>query len=147
VRRGLALVVAGLAAAGCGSSSQSARQFRQSATAVCRATATRAARIKTPTTPAGTTNFLNRGVLVFTPELRRLGQLHPPKALQADYTTALQALSAEVAQLRSAAAALRHGADPIDTTQALQHRLTPIEARGDAAWRALEIPTCASRAR
>ncbi len=142
--RGLTVVLA-LVAAGCGSGSESARQFRQSATGICRTASRQGARVRTPTAPSGMTVFLNRGVTVFTPELRRLRRLRPPRALQADYATAVRALSGELSQVRAAAAQLKRGADPISTTQELQHRLTPIEARGDAAWRALELPACTSR--
>jgi hypothetical protein len=144
VRRSLAVVIA-LAVTGCGSGSESARQFRQAATGICRPAARRGAGVKAPTAPPGVTAFLNRGVAVFTPELRQLRRLRPPRTLQTDYVKAIGSLADELAALRSAVSQLKGGADPIETTQALQHRLTPIEARGDDAWRRLELPACLSR--
>lgn len=80
-----------------------------------------------------------------TPELTDLRRLHPPRALAPEYEAALSNFANELGALRGAVQRLDGGADPISTTAALQRRLSPIEARADGAWRALDVPACVSR--
>ena len=40
---------------------------------------------------------------------------------------------------------LDRGADPLTTVKTLQHRLAPVEADDDAAWRTLGVPACVTR--
>jgi hypothetical protein len=47
--------------------------------------------------------------------------------------------------MRSAIAQLGRGGDPIDVFRDLQAKLSPLEARADEAFRALQIDTCTTR--
>jgi hypothetical protein len=136
-----------LAVAGCGSGSRlSARQLRLQANAICSQANRRTARIPTPRGAAGTAQFLNRGIRVFTPELVKLRRLDPPNEDVADvYRTSLQAFSQKLSALKQALRELDHGVSPVTAMTELARRLTPIESSEDAAWRALEVPACLNR--
>jgi hypothetical protein len=138
-------VLSALALAACGASSPSARQLRLAATRACVSAASQAERIATPVAPAGSADFLRRGLAVLTPELARLRRLHAPSDLAATYSSAVRSSAGLRALLGAAVESLDHGADPVSTVQTLQRRLAPLEARGDAAWRALDVPACLNR--
>jgi uncharacterized lipoprotein YmbA len=138
-------VLMALVLAACGASSPSASQLRVAATRACASAAAQAERIATPVAPAGSAEFLRRGLAVLTPELAQLRRLHAPSDLAATYSTALRSSAGLRALLGAAVQSLNRGADPVSTVQTLQRRLAPLEARGDAAWRALDLPACLNR--
>jgi hypothetical protein len=145
-----ALVLAALAAlalAGCGSGSRlSARQLRLQANAICSQANRRTARIPPPRSTAGTAQFLNRGIRVFTPELVKLRHLDPPNDDVADvYRTSVQAFSQKLSALKRTVRELDQGVSPVTAMTELARRLTPIESSEDAAWRALEVSACLNR--
>jgi uncharacterized lipoprotein YmbA len=134
-----------LVLAACGASSPSATQLRLAATRVCASAAARAERIATPVAPAASADFLRRGLAVLTPELAQLGRLRAPSDLAATYSSALRSSAGLRTLLGAAVQSLSRGADPVSTVQTLQRQLAPLEARGDAAWRALQIRACIPR--
>jgi len=140
----IALALA-LAVAGCGGSSASMTGLRAAATRACSHAAYLSARIPPPALPAATTDFLRRGVDVLTPELAALHKLRAPNEAAGEYSHAVGALARERTLLRSAVHELDRGADPLRTIKTLQHRLAPVEADDDAAWRTLGVPACVSR--
>jgi hypothetical protein len=145
-RRGaMAALLTSLVLAACGASSPSARQLRVAATRACVSAAAQAERIATPVAPAGGTEFLRRGLAVLTPELAQLRRLRAPSDLAATYSSAVRSSAGLQALLGAAVQSLNRGADPVSTVQTLQRRLAPLEARGDAAWRALDVPACLNR--
>lgn len=142
------LVVAGAAAltvSGCGASSETAGPLRVQATQVCTRTVDEAARIKPPVVPAATAPFLRRGIAVLRPEIAQLRTLRPPNEQAGAYSEAVDALGREAAILIATVRNLDKGADPLTAIKTLQHRLAPVEADGDAAWRTLGVPACVSR--
>jgi hypothetical protein len=143
VRR-LAVFVA-LAAAGCGGGTSSTlTQLRAHATTICTAANVRSYRIPSPTWKAGAGRFLKSGIDVLSPELKGLKRLSSPSGEADVYAAGVGALSDEIDALRSAASAISRSEDPVIAYQALQRRLTPLEAQANDAWGALEIPACAS---
>jgi hypothetical protein len=139
---GLVAILAG----GCGGSSpDSMSQLRSQASGICSAASGRMARIATPRRPPASLAFLDRGVAVLEPELRQLRMLRAPAASDGVYAVALTGFAAQLSALSRAASALGHQQDPVRTLQALQRRLAPLETETDDAWRALQIPACASR--
>jgi hypothetical protein len=145
IRRVLLAGVAALAMAGCGAASPTIVRLRAQATRVCTRANAQNARIAPPPVPARTAPFLRRGIAVLRAELADLHTLRVPRAQAGAYSVALGALAHELAILTSTAHDLDRGADPLTTIKTLQHRLAPVEADNDAAWRTLEVPACVNR--
>ena len=145
IRRRLLASVAMLAVAGCGATSPTIGRLRTQADRVCNRALAQDVRIAPPPAPAGTAAFLRRGIAVLRPELTGLHTLRVPRAQAGAYSVALGSLARELAILISTAHDLDRGADPLTTIKTLQHRLAPVEADDDAAWRTLGIPACANR--
>jgi len=145
IRRVLVAGVAALAMAGCGTASPTIAQLRAQAARVCTRANAQTARIAPPPVPARTAPFLRRGIAVVRAELADLHALRVPRAQVGAYSVALGALVHELAILTSTAHDLDRGADPLTTIKTLQHRLAPVEADNDAAWRTLGVPACVNR--
>jgi hypothetical protein len=143
--RALSLAVVAFAITGCGSSSPSLSRLRRQATAVCQRALASSARIKPPARPSATVPFLRRGASVLSTELSELRTLKAPAENAASYSSALRAQSRQLTILDDAIRDLDGGADPVSAIKTLQRRLAPTESAEDAAWRALDIPACASR--
>jgi hypothetical protein len=144
VRRGLLALLSATLLTGCGGgASPASSQLRIQATRACGAAERRLQRI----TPGrgGYVAFLKNGIAVLEPEVRRLGSLHPRAEDQAVFDAALAAIRQEITALKGGLSGLERHQDPALTFAALQRRLTPLESRADAAWRALQIPACLSR--
>jgi hypothetical protein len=138
-------VMAALLLTACGSSSLSDAQLRTSAGQICTTANRRTARIPSPTQPTDAAAYLTRGLAALTPEVTQLRAMHPPSDLADDYRVAIDAAAAELTALRSAVRGLRTGDDPVVEIKTLQHRLAPLEARADDAWRSVDIGACVSR--
>jgi hypothetical protein len=138
-----AVVLSALLLAGCGATPLSVKALISRATVVCDRATVRTNLIPTPTIPAGGKRFLSHGAASLQTELTTLRRLRPPASESKSYETALAALGQIVAELNSAVRALAHGGDPIDTIEAVQRRLAPVEVRESQAWRALDVPACA----
>ena len=89
--------------------------------------------------------FLKRGIAVLKPEFAALRRLRPPSSSAADYSTSMAAFSQKLGALGNAVRALTAGQDPTTVVKLLQRQLAPIETRENAAWAALQIPSCANR--
>ena len=138
----LALAVA---VAGCGGSSESMRKLRAQATRICTGALAQQARIQPPPVPAATTAFLRRGIAALRPELAQLRKLRPPSERARTYAAALGSLARALTILTATVHDLDRGADPLTTIKTLEHRLAPVEANGNAAWRTLDVPACVNR--
>jgi hypothetical protein len=145
IRRALAAGAAVLALSGCGSAAPSTSQLRAQATRICQRALARSAGIQPPATPAQTASFLRRGIAVLAPELGALRRLRAPSDQTGQYAAALGAMEQELTTLTATLHALDRGADPLSTINALQRKLTPVEARDLAAWRTLGVPACVNR--
>ena len=145
IRRSILAGVVALAVAGCGSASPTMARLRAKATRVCTRASARGTRIAPPPVPAQSGAFLHRGIAVLRPELASLRTLHAPSEQAGAYSAALGSLARELAILTATARDLDRGADPLTTIKTLQHRLAPVEANGDAAWRTLGVPACVNR--
>jgi hypothetical protein len=139
---GVALAVV---VAGCGAASPSLARLQAQAAGVCTWTQARSTRIEAPRVPAQTPAFLRRGIAILTPELAGLRRLRAPSEQSGAYATALQSLARERTILSGTVQDLDRGADPLSTIKTLQHRLAPVEADDDAAWRTLGVPACVER--
>jgi hypothetical protein len=139
------VLAAALTAAGCGTSTLSAAQLRSDATKTCDLARQRTERIATPSTPGGGISFLSRGIAALAPQQSTLQALHPPSDLAGNYRSALDASQKQLTALRSALTDLKAGSDPVTAVKSLQRKLSPLEAKGDAAWHSLGIPACADR--
>jgi hypothetical protein len=144
-RRTVVASVVALVVAGCGGSSASMQKFQAQARRVCTNAADSGAVIRPPAIPADTTAFLRRGIAALEPELAGLRTLRAPTEQAGAYSTALGSLARELTILTGTVHDLDRGADPLTTVKTLQHRLAPVEAAGDAAWRTLDVPACVSR--
>ena len=146
MNRAAALACAALALAlvGCGGVSLSLSQLRGNATRACQAAATRAQRIPYPSSGAQTTAFLKNSVPVLSDQLSNLRSLTPPANLASKYQISIGALSEQLHLLQQTVVRLDAGAEPLGAIRALQRQLSSSEARGDAAWRELGIPACAT---
>jgi hypothetical protein len=133
-----------LALAGCGGASPIVR-FRAQAARVCTRATGQGALIAPPPVPAQTAAFLRRGIAVLRPELAGLRVVHSPSKQAGAYSAALTSLADELTILTSTASDLDRGADPLTTVKTLQHKLAPVEADSDAAWRTLGVPACVNR--
>jgi hypothetical protein len=142
IRRALLASAAALAMAGCGAKSPSIVHFRALATRACTRADVQSARIAPPPVPSRTAAFLRRGIAIVREELDALRTLHVPRAQTGAYSVALSSLAHELSILTSTAHDLDRGADPLTTIKTLQHRLAPVEADNDAAWRTLDVPAC-----
>ena len=134
-----------MALIGCGGAPLSLIQLRDRAGAICHAADRRLTAIPPPATPAGTRRFLSAGLAAMTPEVQHLRRLSASKDASDVYRDAVQATSAELADVRRAVAALRAGAGPVSTLRGLQAQLAPLENQADGAWQALEVPAWLSR--
>jgi outer membrane murein-binding lipoprotein Lpp len=143
--RAVAAAVAVLALAGCGGSSASLDRFRTRAARVCARTLAQDVRIAPPERQAATGAFLRRGIGALRPELAKLRALRPPNAQASAYSEALSSLAREIAILTTTVHDLDRGADPLPAIKTLQHRLAPVEADANAAWRTLDVPACVNR--
>jgi hypothetical protein len=138
-------LTAALSAAGCGTSTLSAGQLRNYATKTCNLARRRTDQIPTPSTPSGGISFLSRGIAALAPQQATLEALRPPADLAGEYRTALEASRMQLAALRVTLTELKAGNDPVDAIKSLQSKLSPLEAKGDAAWQSVGIPACADR--
>lgn len=138
-------VAVALAVSGCGRSSESAGRFRAQAAHVCADALGQGAQIRPPAVPAATATFLRRGLAVLQSQLGQLSALRPPNGQAGTFAAAVEALRRETVILGATVRDLDRGADPLTTIKPLQHRLAPVEAAGDGAWRALDVPACVSR--
>ena len=139
------LSVLALAIAGCGSSAPSMSRLRGQATRICQQALAQSDGIQAPALPSGAAAFLGRGTAVLAPELVELRALKPPEDEAGSYSAALAAASRQLTTLDGTIHQLHGGADPLSVIKTLQRRLAPTESAGNAAWRTLDIPTCASR--
>lgn len=139
-----AAVAVAAATAGCGSSSLSTSQLRAQSTVICNRARERTATIATPGLPSQGERFLSLGASAVSPEVTALRRLRPPDDLAADYRRALNATTGELGAMRFTVTGLKSGNDPVVAIKTLQQRLAPLERTGDAAWRALKIPACAT---
>jgi hypothetical protein len=130
---------------GCGATPLSVTQLRSSAARICSLARRQTDRIAAPASPDGTSAFLKRGIAVLKPELSQLRALQPPHQLADEYATSTSAFSQKLGALDGTVHSLAGGADPTVAIKLLQQQLTPIEAREDGAWEALEIPACVNR--
>ena len=136
----------GLAVAGCGGGGQlSAGSLRSQATAVCTTANAQMTAIPTPSTPAATVTFLNRGITVLRPELAALKALNPSGDIAEVYGISLHAFSRKLDALTATVHNIDSGGDPVREMQALQTRLAPLESSENGAWQALQIPACLNR--
>lgn len=143
-----AFAVAGavaLGVAGCGPPSTTLVSLRAHATLVCTQAQKRGARIAPPAVPAQTAAFLRHGIAVLGEELAGLRGLRAPSEQAGAYAAALQSLTRELTILRATVHDLDRGSDPLTTIKILQHRIAPVEADYDAAWRTLGVPACLNR--
>ena len=141
--RALAVGAVALAVAGCGSSPPSAvANLQRQAARVCTRAQARGTEIKPPALPAQTAEFLRLGIAVLRPELDSLRALRVRPVQSGEYSTAVGSLDRELTILTDTARELDRGADPLTTIKALEHRLAPVEAAGDTAWRTLGVPAC-----
>lgn len=126
--------------AGCGGG-LSAAQVRSRATQICELAADRTAAITLPEAPGGGQRFLARGIAVLAPEIHALRSLgdHGP------VHSAVSAMQAELAALRSSLKGLRAGNDPVVAIKTLQQQLLGLEQQANGAWRMLRVPACVSR--
>jgi hypothetical protein len=145
IHRAILAGAVALAVTGCGTASPTLVRLRTQAARVCTRALTQDARIGPPPVPAQTAVFLRRGAAVLAPELANLRALHAPGEQIDAYTSAIDALAHELTILTVTARDLDRGADPLTTIKTLQHRLAPVEAAADAAWRALGIAACVNR--
>jgi hypothetical protein len=139
------LAAVALAIGACGSSSLSNSQLHTQATRICALATVRTARIPTPSSPAGTAAFLDRGASALTPALTRLRRLHPPSEVADVYTATVGTFAQKISYLRGTARDIQHGADPVRALQQLQARLAPLESQENGGWEALELPACMNR--
>ena len=138
--------VAALALAGCGgSSSHSTERLREQAGRICTKALDAGALVEPPRVPGATAAFLRRGIAALRPELAALRTLRAPSEQAGAYSAAVGALARELTIVTATAHDLDRGADPLPVIKTLQHRLAPVEATGDAAWRSLDVPACVSR--
>jgi hypothetical protein len=145
IRRVILAGVATLAVAGCAAASPTLGRLQAQATRVCTRALGQNVKITAPAVPAQTAAFVRRGIAVLRPELVRLRALRAPSKQAGAYSAALDSLARELAILTSTAHDLDRGADPLTTVKTLQHRLAPVEADNDAAWRTLGVPACVNR--
>jgi hypothetical protein len=138
-------VVAAGAIAGCGGSSLSDRQLHSQATRVCSLAAAQTDRIATPSTPAASVTYLDRGLTALQPELLGLQKLHPPSDVGDVYAATVKTLSQKLAYMEDTARRMRKGADPVSALRALQQKIGPLESQENGGWQALELPACLSR--
>jgi hypothetical protein len=134
-----------LAVTGCGSASPTLAHLRAQAARVCTRALTQDARIALPPAPAQSAAFLGRGIAVLQAELASLRTLHPPSEQAGAYSAARGSLTRELTILTTTVRDLDRGSDPLPAIKTLQHRLAPIEADEDAAWRTLGVPACVNR--
>jgi hypothetical protein len=133
-------VAAALMLAGCGGG-LTAAQVRARATEVCDRAVDRSAAIRLPETPSGGQRFLAQGISVLAPEIRALRSLGDHGSIH----TAVSAMEAELAALRSSLKGLRAGNDPVVAVKTLQQQLVGLELRANTAWQTLRVPACVSR--
>lgn len=142
LRRLAAVLLAAALLAGCGSAALSDSQLRSRASRICTLATRRTDRITTPTMPSQEAAFVDRGIAGLTPELTALKRLHAPGDMADDYRNAVEAMTAEVAALRSTLKGLNAGNDPVVAIKTLQQQLKPAETKAGFAWSALELPAC-----
>jgi hypothetical protein len=141
----LAVGLAALTLAACGSSSASPSQVRSQATSICSRANRQIGRIPTPSSAAGALAFVNSGIAVLKPEVRSLRQLSVTGDAADVWNTAIRALSDQLATLQGTASKIRGGADAVQSFKSLQQTLAPLETQADNAWHALQIPACQSQ--
>lgn len=141
----LAVGLAALTLAACGSSSASPTQVRSQATSICSRGNRQIGRIPTPSSAAGALAFLNSGIAALKPELRSLRQLSVSGDAADVWNTAIRALSDQLATLQSTARKIQGGADAVQSFKSLQQTLAPLETQANNAWQALQIPACQSQ--
>jgi hypothetical protein len=135
------LLVATLVA-GCGGSSLSNDQLHTEAARICSLTTVRTNRIPTPSSPAASATFLDRGIAALTPELEGLQALHPSGDDADVYKSTVKTFAAKVRALKGAERGIDRGDDPVRTLQELQRKLGPLEAQENGGWDALQLPAC-----
>lgn len=138
----LALGLALVALAACGTSSLSAQQLRAKAGRICAWAQSRTAQIPSPSRPGDALRYLSRGVQTLAPELAALRALRPSGDQSRGYRQALKASADELAALRTSVRGLKSGDDPVLAIRILQHQLAPVEAEVSRAWHALDVAAC-----
>jgi hypothetical protein len=119
-------------------------QYRQRATAICKASSARLKAIEPPASKAELGRVLRQALPIFTTQYGALLKLSVPQSLRVQHLKALAAERAQLAGIRAAIAKLNGGADPTTTYNAMDKTLTPYGNAEDAAWRKLGVPACAN---
>ena len=119
-------------------------QYRQRATAICKASSVKLKAIKPPASKAELGRILEAALPIFTTQYNALLKLSVPQSLRVQHLKALAAEKAQLAGIRAAIVKLDGGADPTTTYNAMDKTLTPYGNAEDAAWRKLGVPACAN---
>jgi hypothetical protein len=140
-----AAVLVAVALAGCGGKQAlTTPVLRDRAADICQAATKLQLALPLPAKPQATLGFLRTGILVLEREYTQLHRLDAGGKAAAAFHRALTGLQAELAALRTSAADLSHGGDPLSSFKALQSRLSPLEDSVNKTWEQLEIPACRS---
>jgi hypothetical protein len=139
----LALAAPGISA--CGSTQLSPAQLRVRATTTCDGTQRRLEAIGAPAAQSQAKAFLQRGAAALAPEVEQLKSVSGSGDAGKEYSSAVAAVSAELAALQGAVGALARGGQTTSVLRSLQQRLAPLENQADNAWRALQIRDCLTR--
>ena len=133
-----------VALTGCGKQALTTPVLRDRATDACQTATKLELAIPPPRRPDATLAFLRRGIVVLDHEYARLHGLDAGGKAAPVFHQALAGLQAELGTLRTAAAELSRGGDPLSTFKTLQTRLGPLVESENGAWSKLEIPACQS---
>jgi hypothetical protein len=134
-----ALVLAGTAAA------LSPSRYRAQANAICLDLHRKVDRLQDPKGRKDVLPYLKRGLAIAEPAAARLRRLVPPPSLAADHARVNRLIAQQDVLLRQVIAKLQAGADPEETINAADPKLTKLANQEDATWRRMRIAECAKR--
>jgi hypothetical protein len=118
-------------------------EYRTQATAVCKGTSAKLAKIESPQTAVQLNRFLKASLPVLRSHYAALNRLSPPRALRSLHLKALRLEKRQIDGIQALVRKIDGGADPEEAFNAADARLSKAGDAEAATWTKLRVPACA----
>jgi hypothetical protein len=119
--------------------------YRKQASTVCSATNSLLNAVPKPTKTSQIESFLNKDLVIFHAQLKKLRTLTPPNGLRALHLKALAWETLELAAIQQLVDKIHGGTPPETAFNSLSKKLTTLAKSESAVWKKLKIKSCAAQ--